>query len=73
MANAGDKGWVLGASACGPALRAPLHRRPLRGPGKGLSKPLRRRTPMTRQYSGKPSGERRDHYAEVTDRIVAAL
>jgi hypothetical protein len=23
----GDKGRVLGASACGPALRAPLHRR----------------------------------------------
>ena len=28
---------------------------------------------MTRHYSGKPSSERRDHYAEVTDRIVAAL
>ncbi|QDJ12265.1 DNA primase traC (plasmid) [Roseomonas mucosa] len=28
---------------------------------------------MTKQRSGKPSTDRRDHYQEVTDRIVAAL
>lgn len=39
MTDGGDKGWVLGASASGPALRAPLHRRPSCGVGEGLKEP----------------------------------
>ena len=85
MPGARDKGWVLAMLAAKRRLRvAPVPRRRLRrsaplprAPGCGdrrvSGENPKGETPVIHSRSNKPYTERRDHYQDVTDRIIAAL